>query len=93
MNNLRIVGKTEFVTELSFGVSLNNKELHSILNKAIHKITPKQSQQIKDKWLIEKYQEKIDHTALYQFVTVFLFVGVMVSLYIQKILKLKRAIL
>ena len=54
LNNVRIVGKTEFDTKLALGVQKNMPELVSILNKAINQITPGQQQVILDDWIKQK---------------------------------------
>ena len=66
INNVRITGKTEFDTKLALGVQKNLPVLLSILNKAIKQIDRKQQQQIVDKWIKEKYIERIDYTLVYQ---------------------------
>ena len=66
LNNVMITGKTEFDTKLALGVQKHLPELLSILNKAIIKITPKQQQVILDRWIKDKYAEKIDYTLAFQ---------------------------
>jgi len=70
LNNVRITGKTEFDTKLALGVQKNLPELLSILNKAIKRITAKQQQVILDRWIKDKYAEKIDYTLVSQVVAV-----------------------
>ena len=70
LNNVRIVGKTEFDTKLALGVQQHLTELISILNKAISAITPGQQQVILDDWIKQKYTAKIDYTLVYQVVGV-----------------------
>ena len=66
LNNVRIVGKTEFDTKLALGVQRNLPLLVSILNKAIEKITPGQQQVILDAWIKQKFVERTDYTLVYQ---------------------------
>lgn len=66
LNNVRIVGKTEFDTKLALGVQNNLDELVSILNKAIDKITPGQQQVILDAWIKQKFATKTDYTLAYK---------------------------
>ena len=68
LNDVRIVGKTEFDTKLALGVQKNLYELQSILNKAIAKINHSQQQLIFDKWIRSKYVEKIDYTLIYRII-------------------------
>ena len=70
LNNVRIVGKTEFDTKLALGVQKHLPELVSILNKAISKITPGQQQIILDAWIKEMFAAKTDYTLVYQVMVV-----------------------
>ncbi len=70
LNDVRITGRTEFDTKLALGVQKNQHNLLSILNKAIAIITPAEQQLIFDKWIKDKYVEKIDYTLVYQIVVV-----------------------
>ena len=70
LNNVRIVGKTEFDTKLALGVQKNLPLLVSILNKAIEKITPGQQQVILDAWIKQKFVERTDYTLVYQVIGV-----------------------
>lgn len=65
LNNVKIIGKTEFDTKLALGVQKNKPELLSILNKAIQSITQGQQQLILDEWITHKFVEKIDYTIAY----------------------------
>ena len=73
LNNVRIVGKTEFDTKLALGVQNNLDELVSILNKAIDKITPGQQQVILDAWIKQKFAAKTDYTLTYEVAAAALF--------------------
>jgi len=73
LNNVRIVGKTEFNTKLALGVQKHQLELVSILNKAINKITPGQQQVILDAWIKQKYAAKTDYTLVLQVTAVAIF--------------------
>jgi two-component system, NarL family, sensor histidine kinase EvgS len=73
LNNVRIVGKTEFDTKLALGVQKYHPELVSILNKAISKITPGQQQVILDDWIKDKFVAKTDYTLAYQITAVAIF--------------------
>jgi len=67
-NDVRIVGKTEFDTKLALGVQKNLPELRSILNKAIASISHSEQQTIFDKWIKNKYVEKVDYSLVYQII-------------------------
>jgi len=66
LNNVKIVGKTEFDTKLAFGVQKSNPELLSILNKAINNISKEKQQTILDGWIKNKFPIKTDYTLVYQ---------------------------
>ena len=66
LNNVRIVGKTEFDTKLALGVQKNLPQLVSILNKAIDQISPGQQQVILDAWIKQKFADKTDYTLVLQ---------------------------
>ena len=70
LNNVRIVGKTEFDTKLALGVQKNLPLLVSILNKAIDQISPGQQQVILDSWIKQKFASRTDYTLVYQVVVV-----------------------
>ena len=70
LNDVRIVGKTEFDTKLALGVQKNKTELKSILNKAIARISHSQQQVVFDKWIKNKYVEKVDYALIYRIVGV-----------------------
>ncbi|MCW9047552.1 MAG: transporter substrate-binding domain-containing protein, partial [Gammaproteobacteria bacterium] len=65
LNNVKISGKTEFETKLALGVQKHKPELLSILNKAIATISHEQQQNILDRWIKDKFVEKIDYTLVY----------------------------
>ncbi len=70
LNNVRIVGKSEFDTKLALGVQKNLPELVSILNKAIATITPGEQQVILDGWIKQKFAARTDYSLVYQVVAV-----------------------
>jgi signal transduction histidine kinase len=66
LNNVRIVGKTEFDTKLALGVQKQLPELVSILNKAIDRISPGEQQVILDAWIRQKFAARTDYTLVFQ---------------------------
>ncbi|OQX58733.1 MAG: hypothetical protein B5M52_04845 [Helicobacteraceae bacterium 4484_230] len=66
LNDIKIVGKTEFTTELGFAIHKDAPQLVSILNKAFKSIDQKTMQEILFKWVTFKYVEKVDYTLIYQ---------------------------
>lgn len=81
INNLRIVGKTEFNTNLGFGVSKDNEILVEILNKALSSIQPFEAYEILSKWIRQKYVEKPDYKSLYISIAVFTLIFLMGSVF------------
>jgi len=73
LNNVRIVGKTEFDTKLALGVQRNLPQLVSILNKAIARISPGQQQVILDGWIKQKFAAQTDYTLVIQVTGVAIF--------------------
>jgi ABC-type amino acid transport substrate-binding protein/serine phosphatase RsbU (regulator of sigma subunit) len=66
LNDIKIVGKTEFTTELGFAIHKDTPQLTSILNKVFKSIDQKTMQEILFKWVTFKYVEKVDYTLIYQ---------------------------
>jgi two-component system, NarL family, sensor histidine kinase EvgS len=50
MNNVRIVGKSEFITHVGFGVRKELAPLVPLLNRALNNISAKEKQAISDQW-------------------------------------------
>lgn len=73
LNNVRIVGKTEFDTKLALGVQKQLPELVSILNKAIDRISPGEQQVILDAWIRQKFVATTDYTLVLQVTVVAIF--------------------
>ncbi len=64
INNIRIVGKTEFNTKLAFGVRKEFAPLVSLFNRALASISQGKKQIILSKWGKQKYAAKIDYDLL-----------------------------
>ena len=80
MNNIRIVGQTEFETQLAFGVRKELPHLLALLDRALLSITPDEKQQIMSKWGKHKYIEKINYQLLFQ-VAIGLLLVILFTLY------------
>ncbi|MEA3456237.1 MAG: transporter substrate-binding domain-containing protein, partial [Campylobacterota bacterium] len=74
ISNVRVVGKTEFQTQIGFAVSREYAPLVGILNKIINSIDEQQKQKIMDKWVTQEYVEKIDYTLIYQIAAIALLI-------------------
>ena len=70
LNNIKIVGKTEFFTELGFGIKKEYAPLVEIMNAAIRSITPEEHQVILNRWIKQKYVERVDYTLIWQIIFV-----------------------
>ena len=56
--NLRITGETEYRRQSSIAVTKNNKELLSLLNKALNNISPLERNSIENRWLSVQIETK-----------------------------------
>ncbi|WP_341328380.1 transporter substrate-binding domain-containing protein [Methylotuvimicrobium sp. KM2] len=61
IHNIRIVGKTEFTSELGFVVAAKQAQLAPLLNRALHAIGPSEQQKIRNAWASKSIAEKIDY--------------------------------
>ncbi|OUS13820.1 hypothetical protein A9Q89_02270 [Gammaproteobacteria bacterium 53_120_T64] len=66
VNNVRIVGQTEFKTKLAFGVRGEFLPLLDLFDRALLSVTPDEKQQIMNNWGKHKYTEKTDYKLLAQ---------------------------
>ena len=64
INNVRIVGKTEFTTRLAFGIRKELEPLHALFNRALSNINQSEKQNILNLWGKTKYAPKINYTLL-----------------------------
>ncbi len=64
INNVRIVGKTEFTTQLAFGMRKELEPLVALFNRALNAISQSEKQRILIKWGAPKYAAKIDYTLI-----------------------------
>lgn len=95
LNNVKITGKTEFDTKLALGVQKDLPELLSILNKAIAKISNEQQQIILDRWIKDKFAERVDHTLLIQVVVVslvILFIIILINRRLKREINLRAKV-
>ena len=64
INNIRIVGKTEFDTKLAFGMSAEFSPLVPLFNRAIDSISQNEKQGIFSFWGKQKFAAKMDYSLL-----------------------------
>ncbi len=66
INNVRIVGKTEFTTQLAFGMRKEFASLIPLFNRALAAIDQNRKRQILNNWGKAKFAAKTDYTLLLQ---------------------------
>ena len=84
-NNIKISGVTEFNFDVRVMVRKDLSELIPIINKGIDKISKKEDQEIKNKWLSVKYENIIDYTKIWQ-IAIISFIVILILVYRQYIL-------
>jgi two-component system, NarL family, sensor histidine kinase EvgS len=72
INNVRIVGKTEFMTNLGFGIRKDFAQLAPILNRALNSITEIEKRDISDNWGKDRFITKTDYLLISRIVGGFL---------------------
>jgi two-component system sensor histidine kinase EvgS len=71
INNIRIVGKTEFNTKLAFGMREEFAPLVPLFNRALASINQGEKQSILNKWGKHKYAAKVDYDLLAKIAALF----------------------
>lgn len=74
LSNIRVVGRTEFQTQIGFAISREYAPLVGILNKTISSINEQDKQKTMNKWVTQEYVEKIDYTLIYQIAAIALLI-------------------
>jgi len=87
IHNIRVVGKTEFDTELALGVQKELTPLIPLLNRALKSISFDQKQQIANKWNKQEYVERVDYQLLIQAALLFLAVILVIFYWNRKLAK------
>ena len=86
-NNIRIVGKTKFKTELAFGMSEKFLPLVPLFNRALDNINQKEKQRIFALWGKQKFVEKFDYVLVIQIVIIFLIILAVIIYWNRKLVK------
>ena len=73
INNIRIVGKTEFTTQLAFGMRTEFKPLVGLFNRALNTISPNEKKRIHNIWGKPRYAAKIDYLLISKIAALFIF--------------------
>jgi two-component system, NarL family, sensor histidine kinase EvgS len=72
INNVRIVGKTEFMTKLGFGIRKEFAPLVPLINRALSHISESEKQKISDHWGKDRFVTKTDYQLIAKIVGAFL---------------------
>jgi len=87
INNIRIVGKTEFNTKLAFGMRKEFAPLVPLFNRALTSIDQGDKQQILRKWGKHAYAEKVDYELLATIATIFFTILAIIFYWNRKLAK------
>ncbi|GAB6140735.1 transporter substrate-binding domain-containing protein [Methylosoma difficile] len=87
INNVRIVGKTDFKTEVGFGMREEFAPLVPILNKALNAISQSEKQKIYDAWSKEKFTDTTNYRLITQIVVGFLLTLLIILMWMRLLTK------
>lgn len=87
INNIRIVGKTEFKTQLAFGMKKEFEPLVMLFNRALSSISQGDKQRIYRQWGKHKYETKIDYNFLTKLTALFFIILAIVFYWNRKLAK------
>jgi two-component system, NarL family, sensor histidine kinase EvgS len=87
INNVRIVGKTEFMTTLGLGVRNELAALVPLLNRALDSINETEKGQISDKWGKDRFVAKTDYKLLAKTIGGFGLLLILMFFWIRKLTK------
>ena len=66
IHNVKVVGKTPIIMDLTLFVDKDQPELHAIIDKALKSISKTESQDILQGWIRSKDVEKTDYTVVFE---------------------------
>jgi diguanylate cyclase (GGDEF)-like protein len=89
LHNIRVVGKTPIIMDLTLFIAKTEPILHSIINKAFKDITSSQSHQILQHWIKREYVETIDYRLMIEIISGMLFIMIWIFIWNRR---LKREI-
>mgnify|MGYP000338319851 FL=1 len=87
LNNLRIVGKTEFKHQLAFGIQKELAPLVPLFNRALDSLTEVEERKIVNIWGEDKYVVKIDYQLIFGISAALLFVIAIISFWNRQLKK------
>lgn len=85
INNVRIVGKTEFATQLGFGIRKDYAPLVAIFDRVLNAVSQSERRAIGDHWGKERFAAKTDYLLLLKTVGVFAVVLLLILLWIWRL--------
>ncbi|MCQ8104956.1 transporter substrate-binding domain-containing protein [Methylomonas sp. SURF-2] len=85
INNVRIVGKTEFTTQLGFGIRKDYAPLVELFNRALNAISQGERQRIGDHWGKERFAARTDYWLLAKIVGAFLIALLLIAAWNRKL--------
>ncbi len=74
IHNVKVVGKTPIIMDLTLFVAKDQPVLHSIINKSLHALPENDTQQILQDWIRSKYVERTNYSLVVQVGLVFLLI-------------------
>lgn len=89
---LKIVGLSDERFNHYFLIQDKYPELLSILNKVIFNITPKEKQDIKNKWIKTEVKTEVDYAIIYKIVAVFSLILIIILIFTKKLSSAKKEI-
>ena len=90
IDNVRVVGKTEFITDIGFGVRKDYAPLVPLLNRALENLNETEKRRISDKWGKESFITKIDYILVIQICGVALVLFLISMLWVRTVNRQKR---
>lgn len=85
LHNIRVVGKTPIVMDLTLFVSKDMPILHSIIDKALRSISRSESLDIFQSWIRSKYVEKFDYQLFFKVIVVACLIVTLVLLWNKRL--------
>lgn len=87
---LKIAGKFDDMSELGIGVRNDDPTLLAILEKAIYAISDEEKQNILNKWVAIKYENRIDYALVWKILIISVLIFLVASYWIRKLSLLNK---
>lgn len=87
---LKIAGKFDDMSELGIGVRNDDPTLLAILEKAIYAISDEEKQNILNKWVAIKYENRVDYAIVWKILIIFILIFLVASYWIRKLSLLNK---